>query len=57
MKFWQNLSIVRRIHISFILLLLAMVSITGVSLVQGHLQSERTHIVTEVISPYMVVLD
>ncbi|MBR9786871.1 MAG: methyl-accepting chemotaxis protein [Vibrionaceae bacterium] len=57
MKFWLNLSIVRRIHISFILLLLAMISITGVSLVQGHLQSERTHIVTEVISPYMVVLN
>ncbi|MBR9875846.1 MAG: methyl-accepting chemotaxis protein [Vibrionaceae bacterium] len=57
MKYWQNLSIVRRIHISFILLLLAMISITGVSLVQGHLQSERTHIVTEVISPYMVVLN
>ncbi|ANQ18614.1 methyl-accepting chemotaxis protein [Vibrio natriegens] len=57
MKFWQDLSIVRRIYIGFTLLLLAMISIAGVSLLQGNLQSERTHIVTEVISPYMVELN
>ncbi|MEI8598046.1 hypothetical protein P4S64_12225 [Vibrio sp. M60_M31a] len=42
MKFWQDLSIVRRIYIGFTLLLLAMISIAGVSLLQGNLQSERT---------------
>ncbi|NVD06473.1 methyl-accepting chemotaxis protein [Vibrio sp. JPW-9-11-11] len=57
MKYWQNLSIVRRIYVSFSLLLLAMISITGVSLLQGNLQSERTHVVTQVISPYLVELN